>query len=367
MVNQNNCGKVDFDGSTKDFTIAGNANIFSILSSKLYEMPEKAIVREVCSNAIDANIEAGKIGGIQVHLPTVDEQEFSVQDFGVGMDDQKIMEVYTQYGNSTKSNDNSQIGGFGIGAKTPFAYTDQFSIESCKDGVKNSYVAFMDETGIPKISKVMTESCDVSGTRVSFPVNSGDIKKFVDAAVEVFMFSKEMPNINAEAVDAFLKSANTAKYYGQQKLKAISSIDDFKKFREVNKTSNFVEGIQLYERDSIHLEMGGVIYDVSPEFLEKGTFNLYKFQKNTNDALPFLLHMPIGSVSVQASREKLHYTKATISKLRQAMLGLIESCLTEANDTIVSPIATFEEKVSARLRYNLDNIKALIEDIGEAA
>ena len=195
---------VDYSGDSQEFTIAANSNIFQTLSSRLYERPIEAIVREISSNAIDANIEAGKTGGINVHLPIDDELEFYVEDFGIGMDKNRVMKVYTQYGNSSKSGTNDLIGGLGLGSKTPFSYTDQFTIESCKDGLKTQYIAFMDETGIPKISEVASEACNVSGTKVSFPVKREDVDKFYDAAVKVFMFSKEMPNlVNDEAQKKF--------------------------------------------------------------------------------------------------------------------------------------------------------------------
>ena len=113
------------------FTIAANAKMFRILSSGLYSNKEKAIIREVSCNAVDANVQAGNGDTpIEVHLPSALEPFFSIKDNGTGLTPDQMVKIYTQYGNSTKTDDNTMIGALGLGSKSPFSYTSMFSVIS---------------------------------------------------------------------------------------------------------------------------------------------------------------------------------------------------------------------------------------------
>jgi len=113
------------------FTIQANAKMFRILSSGLYSNKEKAIIREVSCNAYDANIDAGNGDiPIEVHLPNVLEPYFSIKDSGTGLTPEQMTDIYTQYGNSTKTDDNRMIGALGLGSKSPFSYIDSFTVIS---------------------------------------------------------------------------------------------------------------------------------------------------------------------------------------------------------------------------------------------
>lgn len=56
--------------------------------------------------------------------PTSLAQYLEFKDFGIGMSEDTIMTVFTQYGNSTKNDSNDEVGGFGIGSKTAFCYNE---------------------------------------------------------------------------------------------------------------------------------------------------------------------------------------------------------------------------------------------------
>ena len=120
----------------KEFTVdTSNQMIVSILRDKLYSNKIAAVCREVASNSRDANREAGN-----VEVPVIinisnegllDEgMSISFKDSGVGISPSRIDNVFLKYGSSTKRDSNSQTGGFGIGAKTPFAYTNEFLIST---------------------------------------------------------------------------------------------------------------------------------------------------------------------------------------------------------------------------------------------
>ena len=108
-----------------------NAQLYSVLSDKMYTNPIQSIIREILSNAIDANIAAGVQKPVQVHFANPVEPVFYIKDFGIGMTEEEIIKVFGTYGASNKRNDNTQIGGLGLGAKTPFAPTFFWGWSSC--------------------------------------------------------------------------------------------------------------------------------------------------------------------------------------------------------------------------------------------
>ena len=121
----------------KKFGIIENEKMYRILSSKIYTNKIAAPIRELCCNAYDAHVEAGKKDvPFRVHVPTFDESYFEVQDFGPGLNANEIENLYTSYGYSSKENSNNMIGCLGLGSKSPFAYTESFSILSRKEGIQ---------------------------------------------------------------------------------------------------------------------------------------------------------------------------------------------------------------------------------------
>lgn len=47
-------------------------------------------------------------------------------DYGCGLSQRRVQDVFTTFGASTKRDNNYEIGGFGLGAKSPLAYADTF-------------------------------------------------------------------------------------------------------------------------------------------------------------------------------------------------------------------------------------------------
>lgn len=94
----------------------------------MYARPLDAALRETVSNALDAACAAGKDANcVKVSLDE-DSGVFSVKDGGAGMGYDKLVNVYTQYGVSDKRDDGATTGAFGLGAKSPLAYTNEFTV-----------------------------------------------------------------------------------------------------------------------------------------------------------------------------------------------------------------------------------------------
>lgn len=178
------------------FKIKASAKAFKILSG-FYSEPILAIPRELGANAWDSHVKAGNTDKMfEVHAPNTLEPWFSVRDFGTGLSAAHVDTIYTTYFESTKTNDNDSDGCMGLGSKTPFNYTDNFTVTSWFGGEKNVYSCFIDESGSPNIMHVRSsESAEPTGLEVKFGVKISDIPMFVDKITRAFEPFRNRPVI----------------------------------------------------------------------------------------------------------------------------------------------------------------------------
>lgn len=148
--------------------------------TELYEDPVEATVRETVSNAIDAVVKecSEDKPTVKIYSPTTLNPILIIKDNGVGMTYNDLKEIYSKYGASTKIDDLEQIGAYGLGAKAPLAYGNEFTVTSIKDGQKTTIIVAREEmTNFIKIvDSVITD--EPSGTTVSIPVDNTDIHRF---------------------------------------------------------------------------------------------------------------------------------------------------------------------------------------------
>ncbi len=105
-----------------------------------------------------------------------------MRDFGVSMTHETVMTVYTTVFESTKDTSNEEVGGFGMGGKTPFAIGDEFSVTCYLDGEARLYSMCIGARGEPTVSlmgRYPTE--EPNGVEVRFAVPVKDVDKFQEA------------------------------------------------------------------------------------------------------------------------------------------------------------------------------------------
>ena len=181
---------------TSSFKIAASAKAFDILSSNIYTHKVRAVIRELSCNAHDAHIEAGNDQPFDVHLPTSLEPWFSVRDYGVGLSEQDVREIFTTYFCSTKTGSNDYIGALGLGSKSPFCLVDSFTVVSYFNNLKQSYSCYRDEDGEPQIALLTSESTSAPrGLEVIVNVD-GRVSEFIEEATNVYQYFQSVPNIN---------------------------------------------------------------------------------------------------------------------------------------------------------------------------
>lgn len=285
----------------ENFSIGNLALIMDILRNKMYSNPIRAICQEIMSNGRDAHREVGKNDvAIQVKLPNHFDSTFHVRDYGPGITPSRMSEVFIRYGESTKRDDNTQTGGFGLGAKTPFAYTDTFCIVSItpeqiyqdKEGsmhencmVRRQYVAHIDETRIGKLSLVSSSvSNDAQGTQIIIDVRRNDFTYFENWVRKTAMYWDVKPKVVGS--DHF----------------------EWKEINHVLSGNNwFLENpsSSSYEYNNMKAIVDGITYDISASDvnIDYGDKNYNKI--STLISSPVRITFDVGDLQLTANRENI--------------------------------------------------------------
>lgn len=167
------------------------AHIMDTLSKQLYSDPKKAIIREYSTNGRDAHVEAGcRNRAIEVSLPTDFKPVLAFRDYGTGLSEEEIGEIYSQYGASTKRSSNEFNGMLGLGCKSAFSYANQFTVVSVKDGTRIEVAVTRESDGTGGMIVVDQRATDEpNGTLVQIPTKRGDT--FEDEAQQFYKWWDE--------------------------------------------------------------------------------------------------------------------------------------------------------------------------------
>ena len=292
-----------------EFKIRQSAKAFSILSSGLYANKIRAIIRELSCNALDSHKSVGKENvPFDLHLPTTLEPWFSLRDYGSGLDHDQVDNIYTTYFESTKTDSDDFIGALGLGSKSPFSYTDNFTVTAIKNGIKGIYSAFINEHGVPSIVQMITvETDEENGVEVKFSVNDHlDFRDFETEALYVFKYFKTYPNLTGRVVEF---SPN------------------------VYKMKNIVPGVHQVDSyyNCSYAVMGNIPYPINIPNSQSVLGDLHSLLRCGLE-----LEFEIGELDFQASREGLSYIPQTVNAITEKLQLLndnLTSILTkEANE-----------------------------------
>lgn len=332
----------------KSFTIAANGKAFRILIDKMYSNVHQAIVRELMTNAWDAHIISGNSNPFEVHAPNVMEPFFSIRDFGCAMTHDQVMNVYSRIFESTKDARDDQVGAWGLGSKTPFAYTDTFGVQVWLEGRHRVYSVFIDSKGIPKIALALNEENDgaADGVEISFPVAPKDSGLFRKAIETISVGFDPKPIFSTTNLD----------------------IPELEPKRQGT-------GWFTFECDHANFNhpmarIGCVLYPldlaVVSEFIQSNRIKCEYLNLLTEGrgfpSSHIVLDFPIGSVEVTANREDLYYSMRTV----KAIIEKFDSILTSLIDEFKSNISGSETLYETNLKCLevCDMFRDIAPDVG---
>ena len=156
--------------------------LMQMLSKNLYSDAVGSTIRECASNALDSHRRAGTDKPIIVSFKTGDKSdtyEFSVEDFGIGLDAEDVKNIISKYGKSTKRDSNTELGMMGLGFKAPLAYSSSFYFVARKNGMERKYMMYEGEE-VNSIDLLYEKPTDQpNGVKVIVPVNYYDRPAFL--------------------------------------------------------------------------------------------------------------------------------------------------------------------------------------------
>lgn len=276
-------------GEVTDFRIKANGKAFKVLIDGLYSDKIRAVIREICTNAFDAHAMAGcPDKPFDLQLPNNFDPVFRVRDYGVGMDHETIMHLYTTVFESSKEDTNEQVGKFGLGSKSPFAYTDTFTVTAFDGSEKRLYSAFIGPAYVPQIALMgVTPSTEPRGIEVQFPVKTSDCWAFQQAAEATLIGFDVLPNVTGASLKL-------------DKLNVVISGNGWKLVR------GGPYGMKA------HAKQGCVVYPLDPAAIDQTT----QFERAILMS-PFFIDFPIGDLEISASRESIGYDDPTKKNIRR--------------------------------------------------
>jgi hypothetical protein len=295
------------DFKTSEFAIGDISFIVDMFADKVYSHKERAVIRELSCNAHDSHILAGTTDvSFNVHLPTQLEPNFTIRDYGTGLTDDEVRNIFAGIGISTKRDSNEVIGCFGIGSLSPYSLTDSFTVKSYKDGVCRTYTCYRDKERKPIVALLTElETDEANGLEVSLTVEDR-VWEFEKEAINVFKFWEgTLPNINNDSVVEQCK---------EQREKYVFQGDDF------GLTPSW---------GSMKAIMGNISYAIPDELDEF----------NTNGYLKFKL----GELNFDTARENLTMDDKTKSAIKAKFNTVKDKLATEASQQIKDEPSLFKQ------------------------
>lgn len=276
--------------------------ISHLLTTNLYSKPLVSFFRETIANAFDSNLESGddKKPILVLFQPssTIDNFSYistigkidiriSIRDYGTGLSPERFDLIYKNIGSSTKRESNDFIGMFGIGRFSCLSVSPNVEITSYYNGTKTIYFMYKNGSAINVDKCYESSTNEPNGLEVSLKTNT-TIENIKEALYNVQFFDTVV--VKSETSITTLK--NIVEMFNARKNVS------FKNFSFCNKVGKeTVEG---------YIRMGNVLYE-NPS-------RDYRFRTER-----MILTVPMGSVDIVPSREKLQLTKKTEQQLMDSM------------------------------------------------
>lgn len=322
MIIGQTVNRVETEGfESQPCQIERNPMMYKILTESLYSNRLLAAFREIACNALDAHVEAGKPDvPITIVFPTSLSPVLVIQDEGPGMSKSDVFHLYTTLFASSKRNGNDQIGGFGLGSKSPHAYVDSFTLVSRHGTTESTYAIFKGPDGAPRVGELECRSyVGPTGCSVQIPIKPEDHRTLEKLAQSLLPFFPVMPKTNLDI--------KPIKYLLNTKTYAIRKPD--------------------YENPHSIIQVGPVPYPYDPNIYthyEGGPS--YRDVYGLNSA-PFVFFAPIGSVEIAPSREALSFNEQT----KENVNALVANALTSVTSDIADAISEYETPWGKLLAY----------------
>ena len=308
---------------SKTFSVdTDDTMVIKLLRDKMYKNKIGAVAREVSSNSRDANREAGRgdspiVISIETESNLLSSEDTSItfQDNGIGISPDRMENIFLKYGGSTKRDSNKFTGGFGIGAKTPFAYNDNFFISTIveESGVRTEYLyqAIITSDGNSEVSRMIelgsNTTTEQTGTKITVPLKSDEDRvKFEKEINFVTRFWTTQPIIKN-----FLSRES-----GDEKGNVIFEDDMLIAYQEEDNKELFNSDVKIVAL------IDEIPYPINHKTLEKEIG--VKLGLSNNDTIKWVLKFKTGDITVSGSREDIEYVERNLKTIHNTYLSFLK-------------------------------------------
>lgn len=296
----------------QEYKILANSKMMNILSNNIYSNKVRAVMRELSTNAYDSHVAAGnKHLPFDVYLPTDLDLTFKIRDYGTGLSPENVIQLYSTYGSSNKTNSNEFVGFMGLGSKSPFSIVSTFTTISYFNGKKYTFINYKNEQDIPSISLMSEIDTDEpNGIEISMLVSKDLSWQFISEKEYVFLPFDVRPNI-------WVKSSNT--FFSENKGYNKITFNDYIVNRDFPHINFILTKGSFYNSfKSFLVKMGNVFYQIPREYTPHSDYFSGFSKKNTNQSLVYaFIEVDIGDIDVSTSREEIQKTSRTEKVIKQ--------------------------------------------------
>jgi hypothetical protein len=278
------------EGIEASIDVANMAFVFEAVV-KMYSDTLGSFIREITTNCFDSHIEAGQTKPIEVSL--VDDEDeglfITFRDFGVGISEDRMANVYSKWFSSTKRATNDQQGMWGLGSKSPLGYRDDFSLITCHNGTEYYYLVHRG-TDKPRIELIYSKATDSdNGTLVKVQIKEETSREQVIEKIkaQLSFFS------NIVFVNCGISNDYT-----------------------IYETENFKYRNDFQFSQQLHLCVDEVTYNID--------FNLLGIAPLM---LPVALKFKIGELEVNLQRESIKYKGEAIEVIKNKLSVVIKELI----------------------------------------
>lgn len=326
IVSDNLLGNVSQVGITND--VARLERMSEIFQDDIYERKLEAALRETFANMLDEHQHHNVSRPAEVSFKR-DNGQWSVtfRDFAKGLDDDGVRKIFGMLLESTKDKMEHITGGFGVGAKAPISYNEEFYVTSFFGGKETKYLFFRDRgTSGSRITKITVvdqkDSSDPTGILVEIPLKMHDLSEAVDIVDELFLHANHDIAVSYKDTKRMLRE------------KPVVTVESFSSCNVVH-SEIFVSNYHYSSR----VRMGHITYPMpnwAPDFNQ-----FFKDRKT-------ILDVPVGALDIPISRESISDTPQNRRYLEKAF----EEVKAKATEIASNYKWKIEDFVSGRTIYD---------------
>lgn len=298
-----------------------NHKVAEIVIQGLYESQIRFLA-ELVANAQDANPGASP----KVHFPTRWEPWFEVTDEGPGMSREFMRTRYCQIFDSTKDDDNTKIGGWGMGRLSALAVADSYQVTSrCGDHVDN-YLVMRGENKMPRLVHLSD-------------LPRGDQPTGVTVRVDV----------PADKIDQIEREASWLLGFYDPPLQCNRTIEPLQ--WEIRRPT---WGLLQGHNQSNAVVMGGYPYPIALNQVLEYRSNPKTLDYQLQNTRGLVLFLPIGACDITTNRERLRYTDKTKAAVRAGLQVMTEDLAAAYQEEIDQCASTWDAMVylNERMRWS---------------